>query len=229
MGKVQFSAAISEIRGKIGGGVFSKNRAGAYIRKKVTPVNPKSVGQIAKRALMATYSQTWRTITQAQRDAWTAAVSGYAKTNIFGDLRNPTGLQLYCKINLNLLNSGATAITTPAAPKGVSVVTIGVLTFTSGTPALSLARSGAVPAATRMIVYASPALSAGVNFVKSKLRIITTVAAATASPDNLLASWNTKFGAIGAVGTKIFVGIRFVDSTSGIASPIQLVSQIAAT
>ena len=113
--------------------------------------------------------------------------------------------------------------------KGVSTVTAGVLSYTSGTPALSLARSGAVPAATRMKVFATPPLSAGINFVKSQLRLITTVAAAVASPDNLLATYTAKFGAVGPVGSKIFVGIVFVDSTSGASSPMQLVSAISAT
>jgi len=80
-----------------------------------------------------------------------------------------------------------------------------------------------------MKVFSTPPLSAGVSFVKSQLRLITTVAAAVASPDNLLSAYTTKFGAVGAVGSKIFVGIQFVDSVSGASSPMQIVSAIAAT
>jgi hypothetical protein len=223
------SAIVADIRGKHGGIVFGKNRAGNTTRNKTTPVNPRTPSQIAARALFATYSQKWRTLTQAQQNAWNAAVAGYASTNIFGDLRNPTGIQLYIKVNTNLKVSGGSEITAPAAPKGVQVGVIGALSYTSGTPALSLAYSANVPALTRVIVTATAPLSAGVNFVKSQLRIIGTLAPAAASPFNALTAYNSKFGAVGAVGTKIFVGIQYVDQTSGIKSPRQLVSQISAT
>jgi len=229
MAKFLPGSIVSDIRGKHGGLVFSKNRGGNYTRRKVTPVNPKSTSQVTSRALFAQLAQQWRTLTQASQNSWIAAVTGYAKTNIFGDLKNPTGTQLFIKVNANLVVSGGAKITTPAAPKGVSVVTIGALTYTSGTPALSLAYSANVPALTRIIVSATPPLSAGVNFVKSQFRVISTLAAAAASPANILSAYTTKFGAVGAVGTKIFVRIQFVDQTSGIKSPAQVVSAIAAT
>jgi hypothetical protein len=227
--KVKFGSIVVDGRGKIGGHVASKNRGGSYFRTKVTPVNPRTASQFTVRGRFGTLSQSWKTLTQAQRDSWNAAVSAWSKSDIFSDVRNLTGLQLYQRLNNNLLSSGASQIATPAPNKGVLTVTAGVLTYTSGTPALSLARSGAVPAATRMKVFATPPLSAGISFVKSQLRLISTVAAATASPDNILAAYTAKFGAVGTVGTKIFVGIVFVDSTSGASSPMQLVSAISAT
>jgi hypothetical protein len=229
MGKVQFGFGVSDVRNAIGGSVFSKNRGGNYIRKKVTPVNPKTASQTSSRALFAQFSQQWRTLTAAQRLAWNNAVAGYAKTDIFGALRNPTGQQLFIQINCNLLASGGIAITSPAAPKGVSVVTLTSMTYTSGTPALTAIYSANVPALTRAIVFATAPLSAGVNFVKSQLRVISTLAPAAVSPANILAAYTAKFGAVGAVGTKIFVGVRFVDQTSGIKSPLQMVSLISAT
>ena len=132
MAKFLPGIVISDIRGKHGGGVFSKNRGGNYTKRKVTPVNPKTTSQVTSRSLFASLSQQWRTLTQAVQNAWIAAVTGYGKTNIFGDLKNPTGLQLFVKVNANLVVSGGAKITAPAAPKGVSVVTIGALTYTVG-------------------------------------------------------------------------------------------------
>jgi hypothetical protein len=59
--------------------------------------------------------------------------------------------------------------------------------------------------------------------------LISTLAPATASPANLLAAYTAKFGAVGAIGTKIFVRIVFVDQTSGVPSAVQIVSAVAAT
>jgi hypothetical protein len=228
MAKIKFSALVSDMRGKLNGSVASHNRGGSYFRNKVTPVNVRSSYQIAARARFASFSQQWRTLTQAQIFAWNSAVGAYAKKNIFGNLKNPTGAQLFQKVNNNLLASGGTAITSPAAPKGVAIVTAGVLTYTSGVPALSLAYSANVPALTRVKVYATPPMSAGISFVKTQFRLITTLAPAAVSPANLLTPYNSKFGAVGAVGTKIFIKIIFVDQTSGIASPPQFAIAVSA-
>ena len=48
--KAKFGSFIVDGRGKVNGHVISKNRAGSYIRTKVTPVNPRSTAQLTQRA-----------------------------------------------------------------------------------------------------------------------------------------------------------------------------------
>lgn len=226
--KAKFGSIVVDGRGKIGGHVASKNRSGSYFRTKVTPVNPQTAAQSVVRSRFAVYASGWKALTQAQRDAWNAAVKDWQRTNIFGDLINPSGINLYQRVNNELVGSGATAITSPVAPEGVSTVQIGALTAESGTQSLSLVLSGPVPAGTRVKVFATAQLSAGKSYVKNELRQITTLAAAATTPVNLLAAYQAKFGDITQVGSKITVGIVFVDSSSGLASPMQITSDIVA-
>lgn len=92
--KTKFGAIIVDGRGKIGGHVASKNRGGAYLRTKVTPANAQTSAQNQVRNLFTSLTQGWRGLTQAQRDAWNAAVLDYSRTDIFGDIRNPSGINL---------------------------------------------------------------------------------------------------------------------------------------
>jgi hypothetical protein len=227
--KTKFGALIVDGRGKIGGQVASRNRAGSYLRNKVTPVNPRTAAQSAVRSRFATLSSGWRNLSQTVRDSWNNAVAGYQKSDIFSDLHSLTGLQLYQRLNNNILSSGGTQITSPAPNKGVLTVAVSTLTYTSGTPALTLVSAAVVPALTRVKVFATPPLSQGVNFVKAQLRQITTLAPAATASQVLTTAYNTKFGSVGGVGTKIFIGVVYVDQTSGISSPMQLISAIAAT
>jgi hypothetical protein len=227
--KIKFGSIVADGRGKIGGHVMSKNRGGSYLRTKVTPVNPRSVSQTNVRQRFATLSSGWRSLSQSSRDAWTASTAGFQKSDIFSDLRNLTGLQLYQRLNNNLLSSGGSVITSPAPNKGVASVILSSMTYTSGTPALTAIHTTPVPASTRIKVFATPPLSPGINFVKSQLRQISTIAPAATSPYNALSAYTTKFGAVGAVGTKIFIGFVVVDQTSGLSSPMQIVSVISAT
>ena len=42
MAKIKMTAIVADMRNKLNGSVFSRNRGGAYIRTKVTPINPQT-------------------------------------------------------------------------------------------------------------------------------------------------------------------------------------------
>lgn len=226
--KAKFGMVVVAGSGKIGGHVASRNRAGAYFRTKVTPVNPQSTAQLAVRNRLGTRSQAWRGLTDTQRAAWNGAVSAFAKTDIFGDLKNPSGFNLYQAINNNLLTVGGAAISVPPQPGAVSTVTITSITPAAGTGLIPMVLSGAVPASTAVKVFATAPQSPGVSFVKSEYRLITTLPAATATPVALGAAYSTKFGSW-LVGQKIFFKLVFVSTVSGQQSlPLQLATISAA-
>jgi hypothetical protein len=223
--KMKFGAIVVAGSGKIGGHVASKNRGGAYLRTKVTPVNPNTASQATVRTRLAGFSQDWKALTQAQRDAWNAAVQDFARTDIFGDIRNPTGFNLYQRLNNNLAQIGVAALTTPPGLESVDQVTIGTLILNLTGPVGTLATSAAVPTGMTMVVDATPSLSPGVSFVKSEYRRIQTFAAAAASPHNIYAAYIAKFGAP-VEGMKVFARISFINTTTGQSSPYQSTSAI---
>jgi hypothetical protein len=93
--KIKFSGiGVVDGRGKLNGTVFSRNRSGAIARVKVTPINPNTAAQAAARSLLASLSQGWRGLSQAAILQWNNAVSDYQTTDVFGDLRTPTGKNL---------------------------------------------------------------------------------------------------------------------------------------
>jgi len=59
-----------EMRGKLGGNVFSRNKAGAYVRAKVTPVNPQTVRQQTARYRFGNMSIIYQTLTTSVKDCW---------------------------------------------------------------------------------------------------------------------------------------------------------------
>src|SRR5665647_1050979 len=177
--KTKFGAIIVDGRGKIGGHVASKNRGGSYLRTKVTPVNAQTVAQTGVRSLFATLSQAWKALTQAQRNAWNAAVGDYARTDIFGDIRNPSGANLYQKLNNILTQLGESVLTDPPLPSSTDAVTSLVLTGASGTPALSLAFDAVAASVGDWLVDATAPMSPGKSYVKNQFRRITTMDPAT--------------------------------------------------
>lgn len=215
--KAKFGAIVVAGSGKIGGHVASRNRAGAYIRTKVTPINPQTASQSAVRNRLAGLSSGWRGLTVAQRIAWNAAVQDFARTDVFGDIKNPSGFNLYQRLNNNLLNIGEAAITVPPQPLAVHAFTGLSLTAADGTvaEAMALTFAPAIDADHKVKVFATPPLSAGKSFVSSEYRQIGVLENGDVSPYDLLAEYQAKFASTGAAGQKIFVKVVQVEVNSG--------------
>jgi len=205
--KIKFGSIVTEGRGKIGGHVASKNRSGAYLRTKVTPVNKQSTAQMSVRSRLSDIASAWRSLTEAQRESWNSAVSDYAKTDIFGDTKNPTGSQLYQQLNNNLVNIGEAMIDTPLSPAAISNMDSIALAVAAGAGTMVLTYSPVIPATEKFIIRATPAVSAGVSFVKSEYRQIMVADSADVSPLSLATAYVETLGAIGAAGSKIFVQV----------------------
>lgn len=213
-------------RGKIGGTVYSKSRAGATARNKVTPINRRSSAQTQARATFGSFSQLWRTLTTGQRNGWNAlGSSGLAFTNIFGDIVRRTGSNLYVGCNFNLTSIGESAISNAPSITDTAAGLLGVepesdVSDTELFAKTSFVAGGTtVPADNSLIVFASPKLSPGVSFVKSQLRFLAVIAAASdTATTNLWATYTAKYGAP-AVGDNIVLRVVACNTVSGFTSP----------
>lgn len=76
-----------EIRGKVGGGVFSRNKGGANLRVYAKPTNTNSIAQRIQRNLFRAMSGIWDAVSQAQRQGW----NEFAKTTFNPLLKTNTG------------------------------------------------------------------------------------------------------------------------------------------
>jgi len=213
--KIKFGALVVAGRGKVGGHVASRNRAGAYLRTKVTPVNPSSVDQQGVRNRFAGISSDWRGLTDAQRLSWNSAVAAFSQTDIFGDLKNPTGFNLHQKLNNNLLNIGKAQIAVPPASEAIEALTSLSAVVATGAGTATLTYTDAIGAASSVIVMATPALSPGITFVKSEYRQIAVMVTADTTPFSIETEYEAKFGAIGAEGQKVFFKMYHVNWATG--------------
>jgi len=90
---------FGEIRGKVGGTVFSRNRAGQFMRLYVHPAQANSIAQLNARASFGTASQTYSGIGGLDKQSWAnfaiATYNPLTKTNT-GQF---TGQQAFIGIN----------------------------------------------------------------------------------------------------------------------------------
>jgi len=228
MAKVKFGIGPADIRGKINGSVFARNRGGAYVRTKVTPLNPQSTRQVAARNLLTSLAQGFRALSQEQITAWNEAVTQWQTTDVFGDLVSPTGLALYVRLNSNISNGADSLISTPPAPTGAAALTEVTLSASVTGDVFELAFApGTVPSDHTMYVESTSMLSPGINNANSKFRFIEILGATSASPADLFASQTAKFGAIVA-GQKVYVRAKLINIVTGEVSLALKASAIVA-
>ena len=206
--KLKFGAIVTDGRGKIGGHVASKNRAGAYLRTKVTPSNPNTVAQAQARSVLGSLSQQWSTLSESQRSGWNNAVKDWGTTDIFGDIKKPSGINLFVKLNANLFSGGyPQLLDVPEKMEVPNVMLISAM-FSIGTGVITFNFDNPSANGVRALVRATPTLSAGKSFVKSEFRVVG-VEVVNVNTFDLVGAYGAKFG-VPLVGANIYASVQFV-------------------
>ncbi len=206
---------IAEARKKVAGVVFSRNTAGAYMRQKVSPVQPRTVAQLGSRTRFGDIAADWRGLTDLQRKVWIANAPNVQHTNVFGDNMPLTGFGLFTRLNNNLVAAGQAKVTDwPGQPDVDGFISF---TFIANTTAgtLIVTFTPAIPADQQVIVYATSGLSAGKSFVKSEYRQIGVWDDTVITGADLAATYIAVFGALPLVGEKVFIKLRPLNEDSG--------------
>ena len=221
MAKLLFTAVVADMRNKLNGTVFSKNRYGGYARTKVTPVNPQTTSQQNARNRLSTASQAWRGLSEADRQSWIDAAPNFPFTDIFGNTKILSGQALYVKFNANLALVGEAPISTAPSPVAIPELTLTSVTADDSANTVIIAGTTPVPADFAMVVLATPNVTPGISFVKNKFRFVDALAAAATSPFDVSAAYVALFGDP-VVDQKIFVRCFYVSTITGQAGiPVQ--------
>jgi len=223
MAKIKFGMMMTDASGKLGGQVFSKNRGGSYVRTKVTPVNPQTTAQMTIRGIFASISSAWSSLLESQRATFNGFVNDYARTDIFGDLRNPSGKNLFQRLNQNLSISGQAQIAECVAPSEVPFANLLGASGDVSTTTLTVDTAGDTTGSV-ICIWATPQLSQGTTFVKNKLRQIAFVDGASPVSRDIWDEYVAKFG-IPAAGANIYVGVRVINA-NGQASPLETIKAV---
>lgn len=217
MAKIQFGAVATDARGKIAGIVYSKNKAGNYVRAKVSPSQTESNRRTFVRSLFSVNARNFSTgISLAQVTAWNEFARGHLVTDVFGAAHALSGIQMYQRLNSIIAQAGGTPIEDPPDSLAITALLTMVATVTAGAPdVVSIAFTPSPPEASHKIaVYATKPLPTGRTFSKSDKRFVFLSASAAASPAVVSAPYLAEFGALTA-GLKVGIWIQKINILTG--------------
>lgn len=213
MASVKWSGLVSEMKGVLNGSILSVGYGGQTIRNRRSGGGRKSIPWGFTKAFLPTVSATWRGLTSAQQLAWATAAPDYPYTDKFGNSQIPSGYQLYCTLNLNMLYAGQTLLTVPIAP---------LVPENIGTPTVYSAGTGVIEAdwtpqftnRTRVLIYCSQPLSLGVTSPPRTVQLITQFNSNASSPQDISSTYERRFGVVPAAG-RCFWKVQQIDKDSG--------------
>lgn len=139
----------------------SRNRFGQYLRNRSMPTQPRTAAQVAVRSSLANFSQLWKTLTDAQRLAWSAYADSHPRTNSLGVSIKLTGSMAYTGVNNALAIAGRPSVSDAPTYDTVENPTFTLLT--NQTDDLTFTIGASDPLA-YTVVSCSPPRSPGVSF-----------------------------------------------------------------
>jgi hypothetical protein len=166
---------IADASGSIGGTVFSRNRGGAYVRNRTTPLNPQTTFQTSVRSAFANLATRYATVlTGSQRDAWQAYGEIVPVPNALGDDRFLTGIQHYIRSNSLLSLASAPVVDSPPSSFTAGPTIEPTITINATTDEFTVTNLGGYDptASGALAAYISVGrpVNPGVGFYKSPFR-----------------------------------------------------------
>jgi hypothetical protein len=119
--------AFGELRGKMGGMVFARNRGGAYVRQFAKPVDPKTIAQLTARGKFGSSSSNYHGLSDSVKTMWNNFASSVFNPKT-GTRGVPSGFNAFVSL-LNTINNAkpfTSFVLTGTAPLVVTEIPFGI-------------------------------------------------------------------------------------------------------
>lgn len=209
---------VSQASGRLGGTIFSRNRGGAYVRNGSIPTTVTTPAAQQIKALTAFISRLWASFDKDTQEQWREWATQNPVINRLGQSRTLSGHQAFVKLGVRLMYAGFAPIDSPPVSAAPVAPTIGAISAVGATGVITVAFTPTPMAALLAVqAYAYLSNSPGVAYVKNRLALVFTTAAAAATPVTLTNPVADRFGPP-QTGQTLHLGLRVIDSTSGLVS-----------
>ena len=232
MALIKLGGGVADIRGSIGGTVFSKNRYGSYSRHRTIAVNPGSAKQTKIRATMGQIRNAWfQVLSAAQRAAWAVYAANVEVQNRLGESIKLTGWNMFARTNANLLyNDEAIVADAPTEFSLAEADSTLAITISAATQLISVAFDEDMDWCdeddSHLIVYASRPQNPTVNYFKGPYQIAGKMSGDHETPPSSPTTMAVPFAVV--AGQKVFVQARIVRADGRLSEPFRCVGTCAA-
>lgn len=223
---VKFGGIITEGAGKVGGQIVQRGTHGQILRNLKPPTIRKGYPSSRPRVNLSAVASEWRQLTTLQRDSWIGLAATLTRFNKFGDAYIPSAYQIFCELNMNLLQFERTNIlaTAPISPVFPNLDDFQLSSSVLGTD-INLTWSYVGGSNDFQVIPCFyPLQSLGASSPRGSARAVGSVVPVADESINLTLQFGQRFGSPPKGAFKIFVLVRLIDNVTGFAAPSVLLS-----
>ena len=121
MARVQFSALVADMKGRLGGSVFQGGKGGTILRNNAWRGGAKTHRWQLARQRLVFYANQWTALTIGQKNAWNAYGESIETPGVFGDPVTMTGQNAYIMVAANREICGLAPLSIPVISTGLTV------------------------------------------------------------------------------------------------------------
>lgn len=219
MARIIYSGLVTGIHGSVGGSTFQSNAFGFTVRNKPNITRLNSLSQNERKRKLDYVTKGWGTLTQIQRDQWTAFAIAHPQRSIHNPDAILNGFQFFVKWNLVETMFVSTFRASPSE---------GSFSLPTLNPYLAIAGSvlnfNPNPSFTTYSLFAnlylSPPVKGYATYAKNKTRAIAFMDFGGGNTD-ITAAYTEKFGVIPAVNSFIFCELQLWSAIPTLLYPSQ--------
>jgi hypothetical protein len=228
--KAKLGMIITEASGKLAGSVVSSGKNGTTIRNQPSLKRNNSTAIQRQKVITSEITQSWRLLTQFQRDQWNIAAVANPQVNVGSTGSRPSGFNVYCEVNYNrrLTSSGELRSIPPSFGFVEPLVGLRILIRTD----IFSFRFDNLFQGQQLIfraqIMATPSLSVGITNINSRLKNLPLSTSPLVWGANYIDEYSSIYGPP-KIGSRISVRIRSIDRFSSVGSSYVDISQIITT
>ena len=208
----------SDMRGKVGGVIFSANKSGTIAKSHRIPVDSKSPKQSAVRSLFAVIAQSWRSQSSANIAAYKALALLFPRIDSLGKTYYLSGYGMFQFLNLNLLLNGEAVLSAPPSisSNDLASTTANIIyeVIEGAVTVITVTLPGPIPANQLLIIQSSGQLSAGVSS-PGNWKTIARGDSTWVGGHSIFVAYKSVFGIAPSVGANTFFRLWLLDGLSG--------------
>jgi len=200
MAQVQFNPQITGIIGKIGRETYSRVQSGYVVKTTPNPTKNRRIApsssQIIFRQYFSQVQRSWINCTPQQMTAWHDIAKISTFINKFGLKYSGDGYHLFLRLNQNRLIIGKPIIYDAPAVVGIhQISSIAASVVIAYKAVICLLYDGSqYSGETTYIIYSTPALSPGINYIGNEYRNIQVSQLDYYGTLGIVDNWKLKFG-----------------------------------
>lgn len=222
MALVKYSPIIEELSGSVNGWTFSHVRSGSATKSKSFPgsVNPftPSIDQVQLRQYFQKSILEWKELDSAQVLSWVELAKQVPRSSRFGTNYYSAAYNLFIEVNQRRqILSKSLLDDAPELPHvaGIAPITISTISILNFTIKVNFTGQTTEAGITHF-VFATPAISAGRNYVNNYYRLCAFIPESTADSYDFSSEYSAEFP-VPAANKKIAIKIYPVHDASGFA------------